>query len=203
MDICEMIDYLQNRGFKIREEEIKDNMKIGNHEFYMYNKGNFTYRHNNSGAINRTEIKDVIFNPPATIIKWADGTKTVVKTQGDEAYDPEKGFAMAVTKKYFGNEGNYYNEINNWVSKYKVKQVSNVVSEIKKIIENIDSYNVLDFDISYDAKYNKYIIFIGDNLGIKITYKGIYNILNSSFITWDICYDYKRMGSLLNIWPKH
>ena len=46
------------------------------------------------------------------------------------------------------------------------------------------------------------MIFIGDNLGIKITYKGIYNILNSAFINWDTHYDYKRIGSVLSIWPK-
>lgn len=47
-------------------------------------------------------IKKVIFNPPATIIFWKDGTKTVVKTRDDEDFDHEKGFAMAVAKKYFG-----------------------------------------------------------------------------------------------------
>ena len=51
-------------------------------------------------------IKDVIFNPPATIILWMDGTKTVVKDQGEVFYDPEKGMAMAVAKKAFGNQGN-------------------------------------------------------------------------------------------------
>ena len=54
-------------------------------------------------------IKDVIFNPPATIVLWMDGTKTVVKDQGEVFYDPEKGMAMAVAKKAFGNQGNYYN----------------------------------------------------------------------------------------------
>ena len=52
-------------------------------------------------------IKDVIFNDPATIVFWADGTKTVVKAQGDDKFDPEKGLAMAISKKYFGNYGFY------------------------------------------------------------------------------------------------
>lgn len=60
-------------------------------------------------------IKKVIFNDPATIIYWEDGTKTVVKTQDGEAFDEEKGFVMAVLKKMLGNEGNYYNEIRKWV----------------------------------------------------------------------------------------
>lgn len=53
-------------------------------------------------------IKKVIFNNPATIIFWTDGTKTVVKAQGKEKYDKEKGIAMAIAKKALGNEGNYY-----------------------------------------------------------------------------------------------
>ena len=54
-------------------------------------------------------IKDVIFNPPATIVFWNDGTKTVVKAH-DEVFDWEKGLAMAICKKYLAsNEGRYYN----------------------------------------------------------------------------------------------
>lgn len=53
------------------------------------------------------KIEKVIFNDPATIVFWADGTKTVVKAQGDDKFDPEKGLAMAISKKYFGNHGFY------------------------------------------------------------------------------------------------
>lgn len=57
------------------------------------------------------EIKDVKFNKPATIVFWKDGTKTVVKAQPGEPYDPEKGLAMAISKRALGNKGNYYNTI--------------------------------------------------------------------------------------------
>lgn len=63
----------------------------------------------------RFEIKKVIFNDPATIILWRDGTKTVVKTQNGEKYDPEKGMAMAVAKKCFGNIRDYYDIFKKWV----------------------------------------------------------------------------------------
>lgn len=56
----------------------------------------------------------VIFNKPATIVFWKDGTKTVVKAQNDEPFDPEKGLAMAIAKKALGNEGNYFNRIKKW-----------------------------------------------------------------------------------------
>ena len=52
-------------------------------------------------------IKKVIFNYPATIILWGDGTKTVVKCGIGEVYDPEKGIAMCLLKKLLGNKGNY------------------------------------------------------------------------------------------------
>lgn len=59
-------------------------------------------------------IDKVIFNEPATIILWKDGTKTVVKAV-DEPFDREKGFAMAVLKKMAGNKGNYFNKVKRWV----------------------------------------------------------------------------------------
>lgn len=48
------------------------------------------------------KIKNVIFNDPATIVFWNDGTKTVVKCGKDDAFDPEKGLAMAISKYFFG-----------------------------------------------------------------------------------------------------
>ena len=54
------------------------------------------------------QIKKLIFNPPATIVFWNDGTKTVVKCQNYEEFDPEKGLAMALFKKMHGNKGRYF-----------------------------------------------------------------------------------------------
>ena len=61
-------------------------------------------------------IKNVIFNPPATIVMWSDDTKTVVKCENED-YDPEKGLAMAISKKALGNKGSYFNEIKKWTDK--------------------------------------------------------------------------------------
>ena len=59
-------------------------------------------------------IKKVIFNDPATIVLWSDGSKTVVKNS-DGTFDPEKGLAMAISKRLMGNKGNYYNEFRKWL----------------------------------------------------------------------------------------
>jgi len=52
------------------------------------------------------EIKQVIYNNPATIIIWKDGSKTVVKTHNEE-FSEENGFAMAYLKKIFGGRNQY------------------------------------------------------------------------------------------------
>jgi len=59
-------------------------------------------------------IKRVIFNAPATIVFWLDGSKTVVKAQNGEPFDKEKGLAMAICKKLGGNRGAYYDIFKEW-----------------------------------------------------------------------------------------
>lgn len=72
-------------------------------------------------VLNAYKIKKVIFNYPATIVIWADGTKTVVKIH--EAYnfygyntpdyfDKEKGILLCMMKKIYG-EG-YYKQLKKW-----------------------------------------------------------------------------------------
>ena len=60
-------------------------------------------------------IDKVIFNAPATIVFWKDGTKTIVKAQDGDTFDAEKGLAMAITKKALGNRGKYCNELKKWL----------------------------------------------------------------------------------------
>jgi len=88
------------------------------------------------------EIKKVIFNDPATIVIWADDTKTVVKAE-NEPYDAEKGLAMAITKKALGNEGKYYNKLKPWLEEYEKQQaeVNAVESVFKKLHDGICRVN--------------------------------------------------------------
>ena len=67
-------------------------------------------------------ITNVIFNNPATIVLWSDGTKTVVKCDERDEFDPEKGLAMAICKKYFG--GGFYNDIfKKWIPKEETPKI--------------------------------------------------------------------------------
>lgn len=60
-------------------------------------------------------IQRVIFNKPATIVYWTDGTKTVVKCQEGDEYRRETGLAMAIAKKHLGNKGNYNEVFKNFI----------------------------------------------------------------------------------------
>lgn len=88
-------------------------------DLYAYRGSAFTdYVRMSVEARRAPNIKKVIFNPPCTIVLWADNTKTVVKAENED-YDPEKGLAMAISKKALGNKGNYFNEFKKWTEKYE------------------------------------------------------------------------------------
>lgn len=62
-------------------------------------------------------IEKVIFNDPATIVFWSDGTKTVVKCQPGDTYSKELGLAMCIAKRALGNKGNYNEVFKYWIPK--------------------------------------------------------------------------------------
>ena len=122
------IDYIETTAdtFPKFEGHITGTAKVSYRNFYdirndavvqrntlQYSK--FYVRNLSSSHI--PEIKNVIFNDPATIVFWEDGTKTVVKCQDGDEFDPEKGLAMAIAKKAYGNKGNYCNKMKKWLPK--------------------------------------------------------------------------------------
>lgn len=81
-----------------------------------------------------SEIKRVIFNDPATVIIWKDGTKTVAKAVKGDKYDPEKGFAIAYAKKFGGKT--FREEMEKWcapVVEEKAKNDPLTIEELKKM----------------------------------------------------------------------
>ena len=64
-------------------------------------------------------IRKVIFNPPATIVFWTDGTKTVVKAKETgkkkekDKFSEEYGLAMAIAKKFFGSRSAFTKNVEN------------------------------------------------------------------------------------------
>ena len=94
------------------------------------------FKPNTTNTTKLPEIKDVIFNEPATIILWADGTKTVVKCQEGEGYDPEKGMAMAMSKKALGNKGNYCEVFKKWLPEEEVNDGRVSSNDLRKAIDH-------------------------------------------------------------------
>ncbi len=48
-------------------------------------------------------ISRILYSPPATVVFWSDGTKTVAKCAPHERFDREKGLAIACAKKLLGD----------------------------------------------------------------------------------------------------
>ena len=110
-------------------------------EYYAKGLEILKYWNNNKLTGGLLEIKNVIFNDPATIVFWEDGTKTVVKCQPCDCFDPEKGLAMAITKKAYGNKGSYCNQLKKWLPKEEQVDTNRIISEPKEFTFTAESFN--------------------------------------------------------------
>ena len=86
--------------------------------------------------MSKPKIENVIFNDPATIVFWQDGTKTVVKCH-DSIFDPEKGLAMAISKKALGNKYDYYDEFEKWLP--KEEEINRIESPLQRLVDVLSS----------------------------------------------------------------
>ena len=115
-----------NQKFGTWKEGVKMDEKMNINALYpAYTAYNNMYKSKTNKQKILEDVKNVIFNDPATIVYWKDGTKTVVKAEG-EKFDPEKGLAMAIAKKHFGNEGTYYELFKKWLPK---KEADDAITE--------------------------------------------------------------------------
>lgn len=92
--------------------------------------------------------KRIIFNEPATVVFWKDGSKTVAKAH-NETYDPEKGLAMCYTKKALGDGYEASKKIESLVKKYyKPKQEASEEPEVKTnpVVDLAEKLNQLEHD---------------------------------------------------------
>lgn len=103
MNTREIADLFYGKGWDIDGKPVRKTMSYG--EFY-------TKRREEKKTM---EITNVIFNDPATIVFWSDGTKTVVKCSENDEFDPEKGLAMAIVKKAYGNDNTFHKIFKTWV----------------------------------------------------------------------------------------
>ena len=76
----------------------------------------FAHKINTTPEKKVIQIKKVYFNPPYTIVIWDDDTKSKIKCQDGDIYDPEKGLALAISKKALGNKGSWYEIFKKFIS---------------------------------------------------------------------------------------
>ena len=65
-------------------------------------------------------IKKVIFNDPATIVLWDDGTKTVVKCSEGDTYSEWSGLAFCICKKLMGGE--FHKVFKHWCDRDDIRK---------------------------------------------------------------------------------
>lgn len=102
-------------------------------------------------------IKKVIFNPPATVVYWSDCSKTVVKCNVNDIFDPEKGLAMAIAKRCAGNTSAYYAEIRHWVAECGKDYPSKPYTESSSIENNCHGKPYMESSSNEKDTLKKYI----------------------------------------------
>lgn len=125
-------------------------------------------------------IKKIMYKPPATIVFWNDGTKTVSVCEKGDTYNKELGFALCVLKKKYGNKtvhemlekyvhmANEYSEKDNslvWENKPKEKgfRKPNVVKKRVRLHGKPDKYIELTVEpIENESTYNLLEDFFND-----------------------------------------
>ena len=65
-------------------------------------------------------IKKVIFNEPATIVIWDDGTKTVAKCSEGDTYSEWSGLAFCICKKLMGDE--FHKVFKHWCDRDDIRK---------------------------------------------------------------------------------
>ena len=104
-------------------------------------------------------VDHVIINPPATIVFWKDGTKTVVTCKEEDQFDEEKGLAMAITKKVLGNKFSYSDKFDTILKKAKrINDDSKAKITFTNNEENCDECNVCSCDETSDIPTNAELV---------------------------------------------
>lgn len=80
-------------------------------------------------------IKKVIFNDPATIVFWEDGTKTVVKCKDGDLFSYDMGIYAATLKKIFGESYSVYKKDVNHIIEEEIADKEKLLAALAKKLE--------------------------------------------------------------------
>jgi hypothetical protein len=94
--------------------------------------GNFVYMTEDK-ELKEVYIKEIMYNNPATIVFWSDGSKTVSKCHAGDPYSPEAGLTMCILKKI--QEKSLINLFEAWLPKelYEPGPVRPVTINVKQV----------------------------------------------------------------------
>ena len=84
--------------------------------------------------VGKSPIKNVIFNDPATVVIWDDGSKTVVKCQPGDTYSKETGLALCIAKKFLGNKGNFNDVFKKWIPEEADEIPAIPIEEMREVL---------------------------------------------------------------------
>lgn len=75
-----------------------------------------------NGEFKSIYITKVIYNNPATVVFWSDGTKTIAKCHENDTYSCEYGLNTCILKKLF--KSTYKDILNAWLPTYKTTNIN-------------------------------------------------------------------------------
>ena len=102
VDFAELEKFFNEEIFKVlnKDKEKKKNNSFGS--YFIGEDGKEFY------------IKEVIYNDPAVIVMWSDGTKTTSVCDVEDTFVPETGLVLCVLKKLISNKMTA-RLVSNWV----------------------------------------------------------------------------------------
>lgn len=75
-------------------------------------------------------VSKIIFNPPATIVFWEDGTKTVVECAAEDEFSEYYGFLAALGKKVYENNSQIKKLIDKKAERHENKKDEKDISDV-------------------------------------------------------------------------
>lgn len=111
-------------------------------------------------------IKKIMYKPPATIVFWNDGTKTVSVCERGDAYNKELGFALCVLKKKYGNKtvhemlDTYVHNANKYSEKDKSVVWENKPTKKRVVLKKPDK----EFEVKTFNNFEDYITYVINDL---------------------------------------
>ena len=127
-------------------------------------------------------IKKIMYKPPATIVFWNDGTKTVSVCEEGDVYNKELGFALCVLKKKYDNKtvhemfDKYVHNANEYSEKDKA-----VVWENKPKEKGFRKPNVVKKRVRLHSKPDKYIELTVEPIKNESTYDLLEDFFNDFY----------------------